>query len=85
MKVLDLPLRCLAQCEFVVCFLQPADSPCALAASADYTFAMLSDPQAAIEVASGPKGIVAGEHVCRVSVREWPKAWVLSTRNMLAV
>eukprot|EP00197_Chlamydomonas_leiostraca_P011313 CAMPEP_0202865804 /NCGR_PEP_ID=MMETSP1391-20130828/6361_1 /ASSEMBLY_ACC=CAM_ASM_000867 /TAXON_ID=1034604 /ORGANISM="Chlamydomonas leiostraca, Strain SAG 11-49" /LENGTH=322 /DNA_ID=CAMNT_0049545681 /DNA_START=91 /DNA_END=1059 /DNA_ORIENTATION=- len=35
-------------------------SPKQLAQAADYTFAMLSDPPAALEVATGPDGIVAG-------------------------
>mmetsp|Transcript_12338 Transcript_12338/g.32551 ORF Transcript_12338/g.32551 Transcript_12338/m.32551 type:complete len:222 (+) Transcript_12338:43-708(+) len=52
------------KCEPLVAMgAKAASSPAELAAAADYTFAMLADPQAALEVAAGSvaqKGIVAG-------------------------
>ncbi|KAG2439550.1 hypothetical protein HXX76_004903 [Chlamydomonas incerta] len=37
-----------------------ASSPREVAAAANYTFAMLSDPEAALDVANGPDGVAAG-------------------------
>jgi 3-hydroxyisobutyrate dehydrogenase-like beta-hydroxyacid dehydrogenase len=48
----------LASCH-VSC--QVASSPADVARQSDITFAMLSDPPAAVQVAIGPAGIVEGE------------------------
>jgi 3-hydroxyisobutyrate dehydrogenase-like beta-hydroxyacid dehydrogenase len=43
------------------CHFQVASSPADVARQSDITFAMLSDPPAAVQVATGPGGIVEGE------------------------
>jgi hypothetical protein len=48
-------------CCMLYPFLQVASSPADVARQSDITFAMLSDPPAAVQVATGPGGILEGE------------------------